>query len=166
MISEREVMEQGRIIAYCGKGIGKTSAALGTGIKAAGLGKQVYVVQFMKGQLSNDFLDKLEPEIKIFRFEQSVDSFNDMTEAERAEERKNYTNALNFAKKALTTGECDVLILDEILGVIEEKIAGDKEVLDILKSKSLFTDVILTGINISKDIEEACDVVYSISREK
>ncbi len=166
MISEREVMEQGRIIAYCGKGIGKTSAALGTGIKAAGLGKQVYVVQFMKGQLSNDFLDKLEPEIKIFRFEQSVDSFNDMTEAERAEERKNYTNALNFAKKALTTGECDVLILDEILGVIEEKIAGENEVLDILKSKSMFTDVILTGINISKDIKEACDVVYSISREK
>ncbi len=166
MISEREVMEQGRIIAYCGKGIGKTSAALGTGIKAAGLGKQVYVVQFMKGLLSNDFLDKLEPEIKIFRFEQSVDSFNDMTEAERAEERKNYTNALNFAKKALTTGECDVLILDEILGVIEEKIAGENEVLDILKSKSMFTDIILTGINISKDIKEACDVVYSISREK
>ena len=159
-------MNDGKIIAYCGKGIGKTSAALGTGIKAAGLGKQVYVVQFMKGQLSNDFLDKLEPEIKIFRFEQSVDSFDDMTEAEREIERKNYATALNFAKKALTTGECDVLILDEILGVIEEQIAGESEVLEILKNKSALTDVILTGINMPDEIRRACDVVYNISREK
>ena len=159
-------MNDGKIIAYCGKGIGKTSAALGTGIKAAGLGKQVYVVQFMKGQLSNDFLDKLEPEIKIFRFEQSVDSFDDMTEAEREIERKNYATALNFAKKALTTGECDVLILDEILGVIEEQIAGESEVLEILKNKLALTDVILTGINMPDEIRRACDVVYNISREK
>ncbi len=159
-------MDNGKIIAYCGKGIGKTSAAVGTGIKAAGAGKQVYIIQFMKGQLSNDFLNKLEPEIKIFRFEQSVDSFDDMSPEEREEERKNYANALNFAKKALTTGECDVLILDEILGVIEEKIAPQEEVIDILKSKSLFTNVILTGINISDEIRGVCDVVYNISREK
>ena len=159
-------MEQGKIIAYCGKGIGKTSAALGCGIKAAGNGQQIYVVQFMKGQLSNDFLNKLEPEIKIFRFEQSVDSFDNMTKEEREEERKNYVNALNFARKSLTTGECDVLILDEILGIIEEKIASEAEVLDILKSKSALTEVILTGINISDEIRDACDVVYDISRVK
>ena len=159
-------MEEKNIVAYCGKGIGKTSAALGCGIKAAGHGEQIYVVQFMKGQLSNDFLNKLEPEIKIFRFEQSVDSFDDMTEEEREEERKNYVNALNFARKSLTTGECDVLILDEILGIIEEKIASEAEVLDILKLKSPSTKVILTGINISDEIRDACDVVYDISRVK
>ena len=131
-------MDKGSIVAYCGKGVGKTSAALGNGIKAAGEGKQGYVVQFMKGQLSNEFLNKLEPEIKIFRFEQSVGSFDEMTDEEREEERKNYTNALNFARKALSTGECDILILDEILGVIEEKIASEEEVLDIIRSKSMF----------------------------
>ena len=159
-------MSEGKIIAYCGRGIGKTSAALGNSIKAAGAGKQVYVIQFMKGQLSSEFHIKLEPEIKIFRFEQSVDSFDDMTEEEREEERKNYANALNFAKKSLATGECDVLVLDEILGVIEEKIATAGEVLDVLKSKSPSTEVILTGINISDEIKDVCDVVYSISRDK
>ena len=159
-------MDKGKVIAYCGTGIGKTSAALGNGIKAAASGKQVYVIQFMKGQLSSDFHVKLEPELKIIRFEQSVDSFDDMTDKEREEERKNYTNALNFAKKALTTGECDMLVLDEILGVIEEKIATEEEVLDIIRSKSIFTDVILTGINISDSIKEVCDVVYDISRVK
>lgn len=159
-------MDKGSIVAYCGNGVGKTSAALGNGIKAAGEGKQVYVIQFMKGQLSNEFLNKLEPEIKIFRFEQSVGSFDEMTNKEREEERKNYTNALNFAKKALTTGECDVLILDEILGVIEEKIATEEEVLDVIRSKSMFTGIILTGINITPEIKDVCDVVYNISREK
>ena len=159
-------MDKGSIVAYCGKGVGKTSAALGNGIKAAGEGKQVYVIQFMKGQLSNEFLDKLEPEIKIFRFEQSVGSFDEMTDKEREEERKNYANALNFAKKALTTGECDLLILDEILGVIEEKIAAEEDVLDVIRSKSMFTGIILTGINMTPEIEDICDVVYNISREK
>lgn len=159
-------MDKGSIVAYCGNGVGKTSAALGNGIKVAGEGKQVYVIQFMKGQLSNEFLNKLEPEIKIFRFEQSVGSFDEMTNKEREEERKNYTNALNFAKKALTTGECDVLILDEILGVIEEKIATEEEVLDVIRSKSMFTGIILTGINITPEIKDVCDVVYNISREK
>ena len=159
-------MDKGSVVAYCGTGVGKTSAALGNGIKAAGEGKQVYVIQFMKGQLSNEFLNKLEPEIKIFRFEQSVGSFDEMTNKEREEERKNYTNALNFAKKSLTTGECDVLILDEILGVIEEKIATEEEVLDVIRSKSMFTGIILTGINITPEIKDVCDVVYNISREK
>lgn len=159
-------MDKGRVVAYCGDGIGKTSAALGNGIKAAGEGKQVYVIQFMKGQLSNDFLEKLEPEIKIFRFEQSVGSFDEMTSSEREEERKNYSNALNFAKKSLATGECDILVLDEILGVIEEKMVSEEEVLEVIRSKSLFTDVILTGINITKEIKDACDTVYIISKEK
>lgn len=159
-------MDKGKIIAYSGTGIGKTSAALGYGIKAAGQGKQVYVIQFMKGLLSNDFLDKLEPELKIFRFEQSVDSFDNMTVKEREEEHKNYANALNFAKKSLTTGECDVLILDEILGVVEEKIASEEDVIDVLRSKSMFTDIILTGINMSKELRDVCDVVYNISKEE
>jgi cob(I)alamin adenosyltransferase len=159
-------MEKGSVVAYCGTGVGKTSAALGNGMKAAGEGKQVYVIQFMKGQLSNEFLDKLEPEIKIFRFEQSVGSFDEMTDREREEERKNYTNALNFAKKALATGECDLLILDEILGVIEEKIATEEEVLDVIRSKSMFTGIILTGINITPEIRDKCDTVYNISKEK
>ncbi len=159
-------MDKGRVVAYCGKGIGKTSAALGNGIKAAGEGKQVYVIQFMKGQLSNEFLDKLEPELKIFRFEQSVGSFDEMTTLEKEEERKNYANALNFAKKALTTGECDLLILDEVLGIVEEKMATEEEVLDVVRSKSLFADVILTGINITQEIKDACDTVYVINKEK
>ncbi len=159
-------MDKGRVVAYCGDGIGKTSAALGNGIKAAGEGKQVYVIQFMKGQLSNDFLDKLEPEIKIFRFEQSVGSFDEMTALEKEEERKNYINALNFAKKALTTGECDILILDEVLGVIEERMASEEDVLEVIRSKSLFADIILTGRNITKEVKSVCDTVYIISKEK
>ena len=60
----------GSIQVYYGEGRGKTTAALGLGIRAAGIGKQVIMVQFLKCKHSDtlDFLKKLEPELQIFRF--------------------------------------------------------------------------------------------------
>lgn len=159
-------MEKGVVQAYYGAGKGKTSAALGNAIKAAGEGKQVYIVQFMKGQLGNEFLDKLEPEIKIFRFEHNLEGFDDLTDDEKEEEKQNFITALNFAKKSLSTDECDVLVLDEIFGVIEEKLVDENDVLDVIASKSLFTSIILTGRNISPQIKEIADEVCCISKEK
>lgn len=64
----------GSIQVYYGNGRGKTTAALGLGIRAAGVGKQVIMVQFLKKKHSDtlDFLKKLEPELQIFRFEKAA----------------------------------------------------------------------------------------------
>ena len=60
----------GSIQVYYGNGRGKTTAALGLGIRAAGVGKQVIMVQFLKKKHSDtlDFLKKLEPELQISRY--------------------------------------------------------------------------------------------------
>lgn len=104
---------------YCGKGSGKSSAAIGQAVKAACNGKSVIVIQFLKGKdaASLDYLKKLEPEIKLFSFDKFKKPFNDLTEEEKAEECIHIRNGLSYAMKVLTTGECDVLILDEILGL-------------------------------------------------
>ena len=107
----------GKIQIFTGEGRGKTPAALGEALMAAALGKQVVIIQFLKGRGLQESLyqKRLEPEIKLFRFEKSDCDFFELSEEKRKEEVHNIRNGLNFAKKVLTTGECDLLILDEVL---------------------------------------------------
>ena len=105
---------------FCGAGMGKTSAALGKGVRAASEGKSVVVIQFLKEKKTEnveEFFKRLEPEIRLFRFEKFPEEYESLTEREREEENLNIKNGLNFARKVLQTEECDVLILDEILGL-------------------------------------------------
>ena len=68
-------MENGIIKVYCGEGKGKTQAAIGRALICASEGKDVYIVQFLKGRTSQslEFMKRLEPEIQIFRFEKELD---------------------------------------------------------------------------------------------
>ena len=88
---------------YCGTGWGKSSAAIGRGIKAACAGKTVFVVQFLKGKAGSelDFIKRLEPEIKLFTFDKFEEQFAELSEEEKREEMMNIRNGLNFAKKVL-----------------------------------------------------------------
>lgn len=112
-------MDKRYIHIYCGNGGGKSSAAIGQGIKSACAGKTVFVVQFLKGKMESelDYLKRLEPEIKLFSFDKFEEQFSDLSEEEKQEETVHIRNGLNFAKKVLVTSECDMLILDEILGL-------------------------------------------------
>ena len=159
-------MEKGSIQIYYGEGQGKTSAALGNAIRCAGAGKSVYIVQFMKGQLSTTYLNRLEPESKIFRFERSVEGFDAMTEEEKQEEKINIANGLNFAKKALTTGECDLMVLDEVLGLVREGMATEEEIINVLRAKSPYTNITLTGRDALPRVFEMADTIYNLVPEK
>lgn len=159
-------MEKGLIQVYYGQGRGKTSAALGNAIRSASTGKSAYFVPFLKGQVDTEFLSRLEPELKVFRFERRGEVFENLTEEEKQEEKANIQNGLNFAKKALVTGECDVLVLDEVLGVVRHGIATEEDILNVLRAKSPYTTVILTGNKIFPGIMEMADSVLNIVPEK
>ncbi len=159
-------MEQGKIMVYYGEGQGKSSAALGNAIRAAGHGKSVCIVQFLKSPENLEFLSRLEPEIRVFRFERTESDFDNLTDEEKQEEKQNIVNGLNFAKKLLTTEECDVLVLDEILGVAEEEMAEMDEILNVIKARSVFTDLILTGNRLPDEVREIADCIMNIVPEK
>lgn len=110
-------MIKGHTMLFCGDGKGKSMAALGKAVLAASCGKSVMIIQFLKerGDENMEFFRRLEPEIKMFRFERSEKSYIDMNEEEREEEKMNIRNGLNFARKVLSTQSCDVLVLDEVL---------------------------------------------------
>ena len=159
-------MDKGIIQIYYGEGQGKTSAALGNAIRKASNGQSAYVVQFMKGQLDTEYLTRLEPEVKVFRFERCSEGFDALDEAEKQEQKQNIQNGLNFAKKALVTGQCDMLVLDEVLGLVKEGMATEDQILEVLQAKSLYTDVILTGRDSFPRVFDMADNILNIVPEK
>lgn len=159
-------MDKGIIQIYYGEGQGKTSAALGNAIRKASNGQSAYVVQFMKGQLDTEYLTRLEPEVKVFRFERCSEGFDVLDEAEKQEQKQNIQNGLNFAKKALVTGQCDMLVLDEVLGLVKEGMATEDQILEVLQAKSLYTDVILTGRDSLPRVFDMADNILNIVPEK
>ena len=159
-------MDKGIIQIYYGEGQGKTSAALGNAIRKASNGQSAYVVQFMKGQLDTEYLTRLEPEVKVFRFERCSEGFDALDEAETQEQKQNIQNGLNFANKALVTGQCDMLVLDEVLGLVKEGMATEDQILEVLQAKSLYTDVILTGRDSLPRVFDMADNILNIVPEK
>ena len=145
---------RGLVQIFGGSGKGKTSAAIGQGLKAATMGKTVVVIQFLKGNVdeSLDIIKRLEPEIKLFSFEKSEVPFEELSLAEQEEEKQNIRNGFNFARKVLVTGECDLLILDEFLGLIDAGLLTIDDFRDLLNVKPENVGIVMTGININEDI--------------
>lgn len=155
-------MEKGNVSIYAGEGRGKSQAAIGRAVQTAEAGGRVVLIQFLKGKglEGSDFLRRLEPEIKLFRFEKSDEIYEELTEERKQEEISNIRNGINFAKKVLSTGECDLLILDEVLGLVEKEIISVEEMKELLECRGSM-DVILTGIYLS---DEICVMADEVSR--
>lgn len=158
----------GSIQIYYGEGRGKTTAALGLGIRAAGVGKQVIMVQFLKKRHSDtlDFLKKLEPELQIFRFEKAACSYNHLSEEEKHEQLANIKSALSYSKKVLDTAQCDLLILDGIFGLIDYGIMTEEDLIELIQLRDESVNLILTGRNLPDKIRPYADCIYSINKEK
>lgn len=160
-------MEKGLITIFTGEGRGKTSAAIGRAIQAADEGKRVVIIQFLKGKglKGSDFVRRLEPEIMLFCFEKSDESFDQLTEEQKRDECINIRNGLNYAKKVLGTGECDLLILDEVLGLVENGIISTEELIALMDAREE-TGMILTGISLKDEICFKADEVSKIDTIK
>jgi cob(I)alamin adenosyltransferase len=126
------------------------------------------IIQFLKGKglADSEFLGRLEPEIKIFRFEKSDLNFAELSEEKKTEEIINIKNGINFAKKVLSTGECDLLILDELLGLIDNSIITVEDLKNLLEARDEETDVILTGISLNDEISLLADEISRIETVK
>lgn len=156
-------MEKGTIHIYTGDGRGKSPAALGRAVQAAAKGDYVVIIQFLKGKGLEDteFVRRLEPEIKLFRFEKSDENYEELSEEKKSEEIMNIRNGINFAKKVLSTGECNLLILDEVLGLLDKNIISVEDLKALLEQRSE-TDVILTGITLNDEVCMLADEVSKI----
>lgn len=158
-------MEKGTVQIIYGPGKGKSAMGLGRGLFAVAHSQTAVVIQFLKGSLDADRLavvKRLEPEFQIFRFEKSTESFANLSEEEKAREMMNIHNGLNYAKKVMCTGECDILILDELLCLVEQNIVSEEEVKKLLSCREDFMSVILTGTILPEGLREIADSIVRL----
>ncbi|MEW9122151.1 MAG: cob(I)yrinic acid a,c-diamide adenosyltransferase [Thermotaleaceae bacterium] len=161
-------LNKGLVQVYTGDGKGKTTAALGQALRTVGCGYKVYMIQFLKGGDSGELhsVEKLAPDFEIFRFDTVKKFFWKLDEVEKRELKKKIEEAFEFAKKAVKEEACNMLILDEIMGVLSNKILSVEEVCQLIKDKPEHMELILTGRNVPQEIADLADYVSEVKMIK
>jgi cob(I)alamin adenosyltransferase len=160
-----EVEKTGLVQVYTGDGKGKTSAALGLALRACGHGLSVYMIQFMKGDIEYGELKAAQwiPKLTIIQFGRP-----DFVDKENPEEMDiEFANkALEHAKDIISSGNHDVVILDELNVALDFKLVGVEDVLALMDSKPKNVELIITGRNAPKEILKRADLVTSMENIK
>ncbi len=156
---------KGLIIVITGNGKGKTTAAFGQALRAIGQGYKVFVLQFMKGRKYGEFLaaEKYLPNIKVKM--SGLDSFV-MRDNPAAIDIEMAQKGLETARKAMTSGKYDMVILDEVNVALDFKLIDLKEVIKLIKNKPADMDLILTGRYAPEEIIKLADTVSDVQEIK
>ncbi len=138
----RKRLKIGLVQCYFGRGKGKTTAAIGQGVRATGHGFKVYMIQFMKGNYNYGEIEAIK-NISNFDLKQfgSLELIAEPGEFDLEEGQK----ALVFAKKIIMSDDYDIVILDEIGVAISMNVVPIKPVLKLIQQKPEKVELILTG---------------------
>ena len=158
-------MRKGLVQIFTGDGKGKTTAAVGTIIRALSHGLKVYAGVFMKGDVPSGewtFLAN-QPGIKIERF--GVNTFLN-PENIKPEEREQAAKAMQAAARAVTGGEYDIIVLDEINVAVGWKLISVQDVIDLIEKKPANVELILTGRRADAELMKRADLVTEMLKIK
>ena len=160
-------MEKGLIHIYCGDGKGKTSAATGLAVRAAGCGKQVLFARFLKNEESGELeiLDRI-PEIHVIHLERSYGFYRTLTEEEQAEVRQMYEALWQDIVQKAETDVYDVLVMDEFMAAYNYGLIGHDAAFAFLREKPERLEVVLTGRDPDEDLVELAHYVSEIRKVK
>ncbi|MFQ6068148.1 MAG: cob(I)yrinic acid a,c-diamide adenosyltransferase [Candidatus Bathyarchaeia archaeon] len=162
---KKQRLETGLVQVYTGDGKGKTSAALGLTLRAVGRGLKVYIIQFIKGGFDYGELHPIKhfTNVKIKAF----GSGRFITETPpKKEDIKFAKEALELAKKVVTSGEYDIIILDEINVALNLKLIEIDDVVKLTKNKPKHVELVLTGRYAPQEIIEVADLVTEMKEIK
>lgn len=156
---------QGLVHVYCGDGKGKTTAALGLGLRACGCGKKVLMAQFLKGNTSGELaaLKSLE-RFKIMPSPDFIKFTFQMTPEELEDAARLCASQLDAAVAEAAGGDYDLLILDEVFGAAECGLLPEIRILDTIKNKPQKLELVLTGRNPKPEVLELADYISEIKK--
>jgi cob(I)alamin adenosyltransferase len=161
-------LEKGYVQVYTGNGKGKTTAAVGQAVRSAGNGLKVYMLQFLKtdptGEL--EIAKLIGDNFQVFRFESKKGFFWTLNDEEKAILKKEVNNAYNFAMEVIKSDSCDVLILDEVMGVLSNKLLEEGQIIELIENKPINMELILTGRNVPDSIKDKADLVTEMKEIK
>ncbi len=155
----------GLVQIFTGDGKGKTSAALGLAMRAAGHGLRVHITFFMKGDYPYGEQKSLAllPNISVARFGQRefVDPAN-----VTPEEKEQAKEALEDARRAVFSGEYDVVILDEVNVAAAWKLVDVDEVIQLARGKPDSVELVLTGRYADQSLVDVAHLVTEMKEIK
>ena len=160
-------VRRGLIIVNTGPGKGKTTAAMGTALRAVGQGMKVLMLQFLKGSWHYGELDAVKAFGDNFVMKQMGRGFVKVGGAEPdPEDVKMVEAAWSESREAILSGQWDLVILDEINYAISYGMLDPARVVEALQQKPEMVHVILTGRNAHPTIVELADTVTEMRQVK
>ena len=150
-------MTKGRIIVNTGEGKGKTTAAFGTVLRAAGHGQRVAIVQFIKGDWNYGEAAALRafPNVELQRIGSGFTWTSDDPAVPRALARE----AWELSRRVAMSDDYELLVLDELSYAAGEGYVSEEEILEMLRAKPERLSVIITGRGASQGLIDAADTV-------
>jgi cob(I)alamin adenosyltransferase len=156
---------KGTVQIYTGDGKGKTTAALGLGLRAWGHGARVLVIQFMKGRIN---YGELEAAQKLDGFD--VEQYGRETFVDRDDPAPQDValarEALARAQQVAAANEYDLVILDEVNVAADYGLVTAEEILAIIEAKPPAMELVLTGRDAPASFVEAADLVSEMREVK
>jgi len=156
--------EQGYVQVYTGDGKGKTTAALGLALRAAGVGARVFIAQFAKGRPTAELasLTRLSDLITIKQYgrEQFIMGEPEPEDIEAAQQ------GLQETQQAIASGEYALVILDEASVAVDLGLFSVEGLLAILNGKPEHVEIVITGRNADQRIVDRADLVTEMRQVK
>lgn len=186
---------KGLVICYIGAGKGKTTAAMGMAARAAGAGKNVYILQFVKAKRSDsakassdgqsedliargewpvsneiNFFENISYPSKIGKIETETSGLGFVGILGDIKDKETHIRqalkGLERAREIILSGEYEVVILDEIVSALELKLIEERDIIDLIKLKPEMLHLVITGHNYFPKILELCDLVTEMKMVK
>lgn len=155
---------KGYIQVYTGNGKGKTTAALGLALRAAGAGQRVFFAQFMKGIRSSEVnaLEKLTSHITFRQYGSGCFINGTPKDEDISAARKGLKEAID----AMMSGMYQVIVLDEANVAVKYNLLSTGDILDLIGLKPDDTEIVITGRDADLKIIEAADLVTEMKEVK
>jgi cob(I)alamin adenosyltransferase len=157
-------MKQGLVQIYTGDGKGKTTAALGLALRAAGRGLMVFIAQFAKGVFYGELqaLKRFEPQITLHQYGRKTFIHDEPTEEDVRLAREGWREI----QEVIARGKCDLVILDEIGIALHYRLVTLEEATELVRRKPDTVELVLTGRKIPEELYVEADLVTEMREIK
>lgn len=162
--------KEGLVIINTGNGKGKTTAALGLALRAAGHDMKVLILQFIKsGRVSGEakvITERLRPLVDIEQLGKGFIRFKNGKPDPTGEQIKNARDSFKYASDKIESNKYDLIVLDEINNLVDYGMLKVEEVAEIIKNRPKGICLVLTGRNASPELIDIADTVTEMKEMK
>jgi cob(I)alamin adenosyltransferase len=153
----------GLIHIYCGDGKGKTTAAVGLAVRAAGAGKRVVFAQFFKDGSSSEInVLRSLPNVEVCVCTKRHGFFRNMGPEERERAAEDYSALFRLVREK--AADADLVVLDELISLCNHSLLPEKEALEFMDGKPTALELVVTGRDPSDAMRERADYITEMKK--